>query len=80
MIEIIGRGEVPKGTNKSFCIIRIVGIDCDKFVITQLENNIRLKINSLNLLMNIVFDGAPGAIRTPDLLNRNPVTTITNNT
>ena len=31
----------------------------------------RLKINSLNLLMNIVFDGAPGAIRTPDLLNRN---------
>ena len=28
-------------------------------------------INSLNLLINMVFDGAPGAIRTPDLLNRN---------
>ena len=25
----------------------------------------------MNLLINMVFDGAPGAIRTPDLLNRN---------
>jgi len=37
MIEIIGRWEVPKGTNKSFFITRIVGIDCDKFVTKQLE-------------------------------------------
>ena len=37
MIEIMGRWEVPKGTNKSFCIIRIVGIDCDKFVTNQLK-------------------------------------------
>ena len=37
MIEIIGRWEVPKGTNKSLCIIKIVGIDCEKFVITRLE-------------------------------------------
>ena len=37
MIEIIGRWEVPKGSNKSFFIIRIVGIDCDKFVTKQLE-------------------------------------------
>ena len=37
MIEIMGRWEVPKGTNKSFCIIRIVGIDCDKFVTNRLE-------------------------------------------
>ena len=37
MIEIIGRWEVPIGTNKSFFIASIVGIDCDKFVINRLE-------------------------------------------
>ena len=35
--EIMRRWEVPKGTNKSFCIIRIVGIDCDKFATNRLE-------------------------------------------
>jgi hypothetical protein len=37
MIEIRGRLEVPKGTNKSFDLSRIVGIDCDKFVTKQLK-------------------------------------------
>ena len=33
MIEIRGRLEVPKETNKSFYLTRIVGIDFDKFAI-----------------------------------------------
>ena len=37
MIEIRGRLEVPKETNKSFYLTRIVGIDCDKFVTNQLK-------------------------------------------
>ena len=37
MIEIIGRWEVPKGTNKSFLLTRIIGTDCDKFVTNQLK-------------------------------------------
>jgi len=36
MIEIMGRWEVPKGTNKSFCIVRTIGIDFDKFAINRL--------------------------------------------
>ena len=35
--EIIGRWDVPKETNKSFYLTRIVGIDCDKFVTNQLK-------------------------------------------
>tara|TARA_A100001388_G_C28325447_1_gene291901 strand:- start:59 stop:196 length:138 start_codon:yes stop_codon:yes gene_type:complete len=37
MIETRGRLEVPKETNKSFYLTRIVGIDCDKFVTNQLK-------------------------------------------